>query len=50
MLTWNQQQRVVGFRNDWRSYRGDVFKASVPAPIPVAARDLSPLTNSHKCQ
>ncbi|WP_435953308.1 serine hydrolase domain-containing protein [Dryocola sp. BD626] len=41
MLTWDQQQRVIGFRNDYRSYEGDVFKAGKAVPIPRAARDLS---------
>ena len=41
MLTWDQQQRVVGFRNDYRAYRGDVFKAGRPRPIPLAPRSLS---------
>lgn len=25
MLTWTQQQRVIGFRNSFRSYDGSVF-------------------------
>ena len=41
MLTWNQQQRVIGFRNDYRSYEGDVFKAGKAVPIPRAGQDLS---------
>ncbi|MRS16551.1 serine hydrolase [Enterobacteriaceae bacterium RIT691] len=44
MLTWNQQQRVIGFRNDYRSYAGDVFKASNPQPIPVMTRSLTAAT------
>ncbi len=44
MLTWDQQQRVIGFRNDYRSYKGDVFKAAAPSPIPVAKRDISAAT------
>jgi len=44
MLTWDQQQRVIGFRNDYRSYQGDVFKAGNPQPIPVMARSLSSAT------
>ena len=27
MLTWSQADRVVGFRNDYRNYAGDVFRA-----------------------
>jgi CubicO group peptidase (beta-lactamase class C family) len=41
MLTWNQQDRVVGFRNDYRSYAGDVFKAGAAQPIPVEERSLA---------
>nr|WP_154325237.1 serine hydrolase [Pantoea sp. 201603H] len=41
MLTWNQNNRVIGFRNDYRSYAGDVFKAGTPVPLQHAARDLS---------
>lgn len=41
MLTWSQQQRVVGFRNDYRSYAGDVFKAGKAVPVPREERDLS---------
>lgn len=41
MLTWGQAQRVIGFRNDWRMYEGDVFKAGTPSPLPVALQDLS---------
>ncbi|RKS87530.1 CubicO group peptidase (beta-lactamase class C family) [Orbus hercynius] len=42
MLTWNQQDRVIGFRNDYRSYTGDVFKAGDQAkPIARAIQDLS---------
>ncbi|TBM23043.1 serine hydrolase domain-containing protein [Hafnia paralvei] len=44
MLTWNQQQRVVGFRNDYRSYEGDVFKAGKAQPIPRVSQDLSAVT------
>lgn len=44
MLTWDQQQRVVGFRNDYRSYEGDVFKAGKAKPIPRAAQNLSGVT------
>lgn len=44
MLTWNQQQRVKGFRNDYRSYYGDVFKTDKAQPIPRAAQDLSDVT------
>lgn len=48
MLTWNQQQRVIGFRNDYRSYAGDVFKASNPQPIPVMTRSLNAATYDYQ--
>ncbi|WP_158781478.1 serine hydrolase [Pantoea sp. BAV 3049] len=41
MLTWNQQDRVVGFRNDFRSYPGDVFRHGKSTPLTYASRDLS---------
>ncbi|MEA1064958.1 serine hydrolase [Erwinia sp. HR93] len=44
MLTWNQQQRVIGFRSDYRSYEGDVFKAGKGTPIPVQKRSLDSAT------
>jgi len=50
MLTWNQQQRVVGFRNDYRSYEGDVFKAGKAVPIPRAAQDLSKVSYQYHGQ
>jgi len=50
MLTWDGQQRVVGFRNDYRSYRGDVFKAAVPRPIPRLSRSLSAATYDYHGQ
>lgn len=37
MLTWNQQQRAVGFRNDYRSYPGDIFRhGQFVYPLPLA--------------
>ena len=38
MLTWTQEQRVVGFRNGYRLYAGDVFHAhrSSAYPLPPA--------------
>ncbi|MBD8216334.1 serine hydrolase domain-containing protein [Erwinia persicina] len=44
MLTWTPDQRVIGFRNDYRSYPGDIFRAGKPAPLPVARQDLSRVT------
>ena len=44
MLTWSQDERVVGFRNTWRQYPGDVFHAD-PAhihPLPRSGVPLSP--------
>ena len=42
MLSWNQAQRVVGFRNTYRLYRGDVFhtNATRAEPLPRAAAPL----------
>jgi CubicO group peptidase (beta-lactamase class C family) len=45
MLTWSQDERVVGFRNTYRQYRGDVFHAD-PAhtyPLPASNVPLPPL-------
>ncbi|WP_051916734.1 MULTISPECIES: serine hydrolase [unclassified Serratia (in: enterobacteria)] len=52
MLTWNQQQRVIGFRNDYRSYfyAGDVFKAAKAAPLSREARDLSAVNYQYQGQ
>lgn len=41
MLTWDQKERVIGFRNDYRSYKGDVFKHSKAQPLPHELTDLS---------
>lgn len=41
MPTWNQQQRAIGFRNDYRSYDGDVFHAANGQPLPRAPQNLS---------
>lgn len=41
MLSWNQQQRAIGFRNDYRSYPGDVFHAAHGLPLPRAPQNLS---------
>ncbi|MHA7845095.1 serine hydrolase domain-containing protein [Serratia sp. D1N4] len=50
MLTWNQQQRVVGFRNNYRSYAGEVFKAGKAAPIARDVRDLSAVSYQYQGQ
>ncbi|CAI0909630.1 Beta-lactamase [Serratia marcescens] len=41
MLTWSQSDRVVGFRNDYRNYAGDVFHHGNAAPLPAAAKQLA---------
>jgi CubicO group peptidase (beta-lactamase class C family) len=45
MLSWTPAQRVVGFRNTYRLYRGDVFHArgAPPHPLPAAFRRLPPV-------
>ncbi len=41
MLSWDVNARVVGFRNNWRMYRGDVFHAAgTPAPLPRAPQPM----------
>jgi CubicO group peptidase (beta-lactamase class C family) len=41
MLIWTQPERVIGFRNTWRMYGGDVFHAgSAPYPLPAARGSL----------
>lgn len=46
MLTWTQPQRVVGFRNDYRQYAGDVFRPGDCQPLPVAARQVDDVSYS----
>ena len=41
MLTWSQSDRVVGFRNDYRNYAGDVFHHGNATPLPAAAKQLT---------
>jgi CubicO group peptidase (beta-lactamase class C family) len=38
MLTWDQRTRVIGFRNTYRMYKGDVFHTlgAKPYPLPAA--------------
>ena len=45
MLNWDQRSRVVGFRNTWRLYPGDVFHANSTQayPLPPASYKLPPL-------
>ncbi|MDF0732893.1 serine hydrolase [Pseudomonas entomophila] len=42
MLTWDQDTRVVGFRNTYRQYEGDVFatQGAKPSPLPEASHKL----------
>ena len=41
MLTWSQSDRVIGFRNDYRNYAGDVmFHHGNAAPLPAAAKTV----------
>lgn len=42
MLTWNRADRVIGFRNDYRNYAGDVFHHGASAALQQADK---PLTN-----
>ncbi|WP_175777728.1 serine hydrolase domain-containing protein [Burkholderia cenocepacia] len=41
MLTWSQPDRVIGFRNDYRNYAGDVFHHGAAMPFVNAARMLT---------
>lgn len=41
MLNWDMKDRIVGFRNDYRSYSGDVFKHATPRPLKRAIRNMS---------
>lgn len=40
MLNWNQKDRVVGFRNDYRNYAGDVFRHGPSTPLAHADKTL----------
>ncbi|WP_297121527.1 serine hydrolase [uncultured Enterobacter sp.] len=44
MLTWSQADRVVGFRNDYRNYAGDVFRHGKSTPLVAADK---PLADAH---
>ncbi|MTD27978.1 serine hydrolase domain-containing protein [Erwinia sorbitola] len=48
MLTWTPAQRVVGYRNDYRSYPGDIFHAGKPVPLPSAHHNLSHVSYEYK--
>ncbi|WP_370971649.1 serine hydrolase domain-containing protein [Enterobacter wuhouensis] len=41
MLTWSQADRVVGFRNDYRNYAGDVFRHGNATPLLAAEKPLT---------
>lgn len=45
MLQWDQATRLIGFRNTYRQYPGDVFHTggATPFPLPPAAETLPPL-------
>ncbi|WJF89815.1 serine hydrolase [Paraburkholderia bonniea] len=43
MLTWNKSERLIGFRNDYRAYPGDVFKHDKATALPHTEK---PLTNA----
>jgi CubicO group peptidase (beta-lactamase class C family) len=45
MLTWSQDERVVGFRNTYRQYKGDVFHANPAhvATLPAYGVKLPPI-------
>lgn len=48
MLTWDQQQRVIGFRNTYRMYQGDVFTPNPTkvTPLPKASYPLPAINYS----
>jgi CubicO group peptidase (beta-lactamase class C family) len=47
LLRWTPAQRVVGFRNSYRLYQGDVFHASgTPLALPAARHRLPPMRYS----
>ena len=41
MLTWDQAERVIGFRNDYRNYQGDVFHHGKSVPLVTAEKPLT---------
>jgi CubicO group peptidase (beta-lactamase class C family) len=45
MLIWDRPSRVIGFRNTYRMYQGDVFhtRGATPFPLPLNAGKLPPL-------
>ena len=49
MLTWDQKTRVIGFRNTYRQYQGDVFHTlgAKPLPLPLAPRQNAARSLQH---
>lgn len=41
MLTWSQAERVIGFRNTYRTYPGSVFRCGPVRPLPAAPQPLT---------
>jgi CubicO group peptidase (beta-lactamase class C family) len=41
MLTWDQPTRVIGFRNTYRMYQGDVFHTGGATPYPLPSAPVS---------
>ena len=43
MLSWQGEDRIIGLRNTWRMYPGDVFRPGhgTPSPLPRAEHPLS---------
>ena len=50
MLTWDQAERVIGFRNDYRNYAGDVFHHGHATPLQMANQPLTQATYQLKGQ
>lgn len=48
MLQWDRAARVVGFRNDYRNYAGDVFQHGKSTPLQLAEKQLKGATYSVK--
>lgn len=46
MLNWDQAARVIGFRNDYRNYAGDVFRHGKSTPFLPAKKQLKDPTYS----
>ncbi|MEQ4619656.1 serine hydrolase [Providencia vermicola] len=44
MLKWDQNERLLGFRNDYRAYPGDVFHAVNPKPLERKIQRLDDVT------